>query len=190
LAMQNSVEPRDMGVATSATTFFRQVGGSLGTAIFLSILFSNAASKIPGEYVKAGKTPAFQAAAAAHPDQLKLLTGGGSLNDTSFLQHINGTLAHPFLVGFSDSMDVVFLVGGIVLIAAVVFSIRMKEVPLRTQSGLQAAQAARDAASKSAAGDGDAEMSEPVSRLGEGMPGAGMAIDEEYRDAHPGTGKR
>jgi EmrB/QacA subfamily drug resistance transporter len=182
LAMQNSVEPRDMGVATSATTFFRQVGGSLGTAIFLSILFSNAASKIPAEYAKAAKTPSFQSAAAAHPDQLKLLTGGGSLNDTSFLQHINSTLAHPFLVGFSNSMDVVFLVGGIVLIAAVVMSAQMKEVPLRTQSGLQAAQSAREAAAAKAAGG---EGPEPVSRLGEGMPGAGLVIDEEYREAHP-----
>jgi EmrB/QacA subfamily drug resistance transporter len=182
LAMQNSVEPRDMGVATSATTFFRQVGGSLGTAIFLSILFSNAAAKIPAEYAKAAKTPTFRTAAAAHPDQLRMLTGGGSLNDTSFLQHINSTLAHPFLVGFSDSMDVVFLVGGIVLIGAVVMSAKMKEVPLRTQSGLQAAQAARTAAAAKAS---EAEGPEPVSRLGEGMPGAGLAIDEEYRESRP-----
>ncbi|MGN6608095.1 MAG: MDR family MFS transporter, partial [Jatrophihabitans sp.] len=42
LAMQNAVEPRDMGVATSSVTFFRQVGGTLGTAVFLSILFTSA----------------------------------------------------------------------------------------------------------------------------------------------------
>ncbi|GAA4664605.1 MDR family MFS transporter [Frondihabitans cladoniiphilus] len=40
LASQNSVEPRDMGVATSSSTFFRQIGGTLGTAILLSVLFS------------------------------------------------------------------------------------------------------------------------------------------------------
>ncbi|MCU1527221.1 MAG: transporter permease [Frondihabitans sp.] len=40
LASQNSVEPRDMGVATSSATFFRQIGGTLGTAILLSVLFS------------------------------------------------------------------------------------------------------------------------------------------------------
>src|SRR3954452_18467256 len=49
LAMQNSVDPRDMGVATSAVTFFRQVGGTLGTAVFLSILFTRAATNIPRE---------------------------------------------------------------------------------------------------------------------------------------------
>ena len=52
LAMQNAVPPRDMGVATSSATFFRQMGGTLGTAVFLSILFSRGAEQdrraIPG----------------------------------------------------------------------------------------------------------------------------------------------
>ncbi len=40
MASQNSVAAPDMGVATSAATFFRQIGGTLGTAIMLSILFT------------------------------------------------------------------------------------------------------------------------------------------------------
>ena len=40
LASQNSVQPKDMGVATSSATFFRQIGGTLGTAVLLSVLFS------------------------------------------------------------------------------------------------------------------------------------------------------
>ncbi|MDP5226564.1 MULTISPECIES: MDR family MFS transporter [Arthrobacter] len=40
LASQNSVEPRDMGVATSSATFFRQIGGTMGTAVLLSVLFA------------------------------------------------------------------------------------------------------------------------------------------------------
>jgi EmrB/QacA subfamily drug resistance transporter len=143
LAMQNAVDPRDMGVATSAVTFFRQVGGSLGTAIFLSILFSTAASNIPKEYAKALHTPAFQEAVRAHPDQLKAISGGGgSLNDTSFLTHLAQPIAHPFLVGFSGAMDVVFMVGAGVLVIAVVLSLMLKEVPLRTMSGMEAARAA------------------------------------------------
>jgi hypothetical protein len=39
-ASHNSVEPRDKGVATAASTFFRQIGGTLGTAVLLSVLFS------------------------------------------------------------------------------------------------------------------------------------------------------
>jgi len=40
IASQNSVGLRDMGVATSASTFFRQIGGTLGTAVMLSLLFT------------------------------------------------------------------------------------------------------------------------------------------------------
>ena len=40
LATQGAVQPQDMGVATSAATFFRQIGGTLGTAVLLSVLFS------------------------------------------------------------------------------------------------------------------------------------------------------
>lgn len=40
IASQNSVGLKDMGVATSASTFFRQIGGTLGTAVMLSVLFT------------------------------------------------------------------------------------------------------------------------------------------------------
>ena len=142
LAMQNAADPRDMGVATSAVTFFRQVGGSLGTAIFLSILFTTAGSSIATAYADAATTDEFRQAAAAHPNQLALLKGGGSLNDTSFVHSLDPVLAHPFKVGFSNAMDTVFLVGAIVMVAAVVLSVSLKEVPLRSMSGQQARAAA------------------------------------------------
>ena len=37
-ASQNAVPPGDMRVASSSATFFRQIGGTLGTAIMLSVL--------------------------------------------------------------------------------------------------------------------------------------------------------
>nr|WP_083527698.1 MDR family MFS transporter [Curtobacterium ammoniigenes] len=40
LATQAAVAPKDMGVATSSSTFFRQIGGTMGTAVLLSVLFS------------------------------------------------------------------------------------------------------------------------------------------------------
>jgi len=40
IASQNAVEAHQMGVATSASTFFRQIGGTLGVAVLLSVLFS------------------------------------------------------------------------------------------------------------------------------------------------------
>ena len=46
IASQNSVGLRDMGVATSASTFFRQIGGTLGTAVLISLLFTVMPSNI------------------------------------------------------------------------------------------------------------------------------------------------
>jgi EmrB/QacA subfamily drug resistance transporter len=40
IASQNSVGPRDIGVATSSSTFFRQIGGTLGVAVIFSVVFS------------------------------------------------------------------------------------------------------------------------------------------------------
>ena len=54
LASQNSVQPKDMGVATSASTFFRQIGGTLGTAVLLSVLFSS----LPGNILTATENKA------------------------------------------------------------------------------------------------------------------------------------
>ncbi|MFJ6653380.1 MDR family MFS transporter [Microbacterium sp. NPDC091313] len=50
IASQNSVGLRDMGVATSSSTFFRQIGGTLGTAVLLSLLFALMPSNIIGSF--------------------------------------------------------------------------------------------------------------------------------------------
>lgn len=133
LAMQNAVDPRDMGVATSSVTFFRQVGGSLGTAIFLSILFAQAAKNIPQQIASSGVDPRVYA--------------GIDLNDTSGLSRLSPTQKQPYLVGFSDAMDTVFLVGALALIIAFVLSLLLKEIPLRNLSGQDARRAAEAAAS-------------------------------------------
>ncbi|MFG2424950.1 MDR family MFS transporter [Streptomyces sp. NPDC048448] len=137
LAMQNAVPPRDIGVATSSTTFFRQMGGTAGVAVFLSIVYSVVGGKISDAFADARGTAAFQAAAQAHPDQLKTLTSAssgsaGTLNDTSFLSHLDPVLAHPFKVGFTNAVTVAFLVGAVVLVGAFVLAFFIKEVPLRT----------------------------------------------------------
>ncbi|MEU1501737.1 MDR family MFS transporter [Streptomyces sp. NPDC005732] len=137
LAMQNAVPPRDIGVATSSTTFFRQMGGTAGVAVFLSIVYSVVGDKISEAFADARGTAAFQAAAQAHPDQVKTLTSAasgsvGTLNDTSFLSHLDPVLAHPFKVGFTNAVTVAFLVGAAVLVFAFVLAFFIKEVPLRT----------------------------------------------------------
>ena len=136
LAMQNAVPVRDMGVATSSVTFFRQMGGALGTAVFLSILFSAAPSKIAERFQAAGVRPP---------------TGSVDLNDTSNLKRLPSAVREPILAGFSDAMSVVFLVGACVLVIAFVLSIMMKEVPLRQMSGIEQARADAAAAAAAAA---------------------------------------
>jgi EmrB/QacA subfamily drug resistance transporter len=163
LAMQNSVEPRDMGVATSAVTFFRQVGGSLGTAIFLSILFTQAAGNIPRELAKSG---------AQVPKGSSF-----NLNDTSGLGKLPQQVRHPILVGFSDAMDTVFLAGAIVLVLAVILSILLPEIPLRTMSGQQARAAAADGPAPDAV---DLSLSTPI----DAQPG-GAAVDSGQSRAKP-----
>ena len=140
LAMQNSVPAKDMGVASASSSFFRSVGGTLGTAIFLSILFSAAGTKIGQQYATAATDPAYLAAARAHPGQVASLHQhlSGGLDDTSFLNGLAKPLAHPFFVGFSSAGDVVFAVTAVLLLVAVVLSACLKEVPLRQVSGNQA----------------------------------------------------
>ncbi|WP_328460562.1 MDR family MFS transporter [Streptomyces sp. NBC_00448] len=154
LAMQNAVPAKDMGVASASSTFFRSIGGTLGTAIFLSVLFSQAGTKIAHEYTKAATDPAFIAAGKAHPDQLAALHQhlGGGLDDTSFLNGLAKPLSHPFFAGFSAAGDVVFAIVAVLLLAAIVLSTRLKEVPLRMVSGNQARTEAETAATASAAG--------------------------------------
>lgn len=48
MAVQASVEAHEIGVATSSATFFRQIGGTLGTAIMLSLLFGILPTNISG----------------------------------------------------------------------------------------------------------------------------------------------
>jgi EmrB/QacA subfamily drug resistance transporter len=171
LAMQNAVHPRDIGVATSSGTFFRQMGGTLGTAVFLSILFSSAPHKISAAYAKAQSDPAFKAASEAHPDQVRLIAGGsGSLNNTSFLQTVDKVLTHPFLVGFSQAMDLVFLIGGMVLAVAVVLSFMLKEIPLRRLSGIEAARA-EEASSRAE------ELAEAAARSAPGGPEVPASVE-------------
>ncbi|MCL2584195.1 MAG: MFS transporter [Streptosporangiales bacterium] len=143
LAMQNSVPAKDMGVASSGSTFFRSMGGTLGTAIFLSILFSEAGTKIGKQYAAAAHSPSFLASAQAHPAQAASLRGNmaGALNNTSFLSSLPRPLSHPFFVGFSGAGDVVFAVVACLLVIAIILSACLKEVPLRLVSGNQARQA-------------------------------------------------
>jgi EmrB/QacA subfamily drug resistance transporter len=142
LATQNAVSPREIGVATSSVTFFRQMGGTLGTAVFLSILLTNLPGKIASAFGAVRNTPEFAAALAAHPDQAATLqnaTGGNTdLNDTSFISRLDPVLGHPFKVGFADSTSVVFLIGTAVMIVGLIVVLFLPEIALADRSASEA----------------------------------------------------
>ncbi|WP_309107453.1 MDR family MFS transporter [Arthrobacter sp.] len=120
LAMQVSVPPKDMGVGTSSAAFFRSMGGAVGTAVFISMLFSMAADRIASGMKAAMQNPDYLAvlndpAVAADPANAKLYeffkqgATNDSLNDTSWLHTANATLTRPITEGFAQSIDIVML---------------------------------------------------------------------------------
>jgi EmrB/QacA subfamily drug resistance transporter len=144
IAAQNSVGAKDIGVATSSSTFFRQMGGTAGVAVFLSILFSTLADKGSwiGEQIKAAITanPALMT-----QSQNKVLgeAGPGGLSalvakDSSFLQTISPEISKPILQAFTEAGNVVFWSAAGVITVAFVLSFFVKEIPLRKTSGVAA----------------------------------------------------
>jgi EmrB/QacA subfamily drug resistance transporter len=179
-AVQNAVSPREIGTATGAVTFFRSMGGTLGTAVFLSVLFNVLPGNIRDAFASAQRTPEFQAALRADPAQQELLrhaTSGDALNDTSFLNRLADVIAHPFKVGFSDSVHVVYLIAFAVMLVGLVVVFFLPELPLAQRSAQQAR--AEDAL--------QAEMSAGVPGPGSG-PQTGSK-PAGYEQSAPRTGK-
>lgn len=170
LASQNSVGPRDIGVATSSSTFFRQIGGTLGTAVLFSVLFSRLSTTIPESFQDKTLAAAQQKALAdpsvlADPNNSSLIallkkaaSGdtsalGNALNgDTSFLNKAALALKAPFLDGFANATVTVFTISLVVVAVAFVLSFFLRPAPLRTRSALDEAahQDATDAAASDA----------------------------------------
>ncbi len=124
LAMQVSVPPKDMGVGTSSAAFFRSMGGAVGTAVFISMLFSLAADKIATGMKDAAQNPDYlkvlnDPAVAADPANAKLYeffkngASNDSLNDTSWLHTANAALTRPITEGFAQSIDAVMLTAAV-----------------------------------------------------------------------------
>ena len=178
LAVQNAVSPRDIGVATSSATFTRQIGGTLGTAVFLSILFSAVPDRIAAALRTVAPTPEFQAALndpqsptgnpQANTDFIQSLqqpqSGGvgtvNPLSDSSFIQQLDPRLAKPFLIGFSEAMDLVFLIGSAVMVIAFVVVWFLPHVELSSGSAYES-RGKQDAADAAAA---EAKVAPPDQR--------------------------
>ncbi|MFF5860134.1 MDR family MFS transporter [Streptomyces sp. NPDC012751] len=126
LALQNTSAKEDMGVSSAAFSFFRGIGGAAGTALFLSMMFSLAGSRIEAAVGRAGRDAGFRAALAdpavvADPANRPILDtvrgqAGINLDDTSFLLGADPRLAAPVVRGIGDAMSTVFLAGGCVML--------------------------------------------------------------------------
>ncbi|MFD3702284.1 MFS transporter [Nocardia sp. NPDC058658] len=119
IAAQNAVGRTEMGVSTAAATFFRQLGGTLGVAVFLTVLFD----RLPGSILRA-----FGGTLPAGFDEARL---DGLLRDTSGIATLPDELRIPILEGFTNSMHTVFLLAADLAIVACLVLVFMKEIPLQ-----------------------------------------------------------
>ncbi|AYF77380.1 MFS transporter [Nocardia yunnanensis] len=119
IAAQNAGPRTDMGVSTASATFFRQMGGTLGVAVFLTILFNLLPRKIVAAF--GGELPpGFDAA------QL-----GRIQSNTGDIAALPEQLRIPILTGFTHAMGGVFFTAAAVAVAAAVVLAFMKEIPLQ-----------------------------------------------------------
>lgn len=110
LATQNAVPITELGIATSAVTFFRSMGGAIGTAIFGALFNAGLASRLDGPTVVIGEGSGFTPSSVADlpPDQ-----------------------AQRLVAAFSDSLTTVFLYAAIAVVAAFAITTLLREEPLR-----------------------------------------------------------
>jgi DNA-binding MarR family transcriptional regulator len=111
LVTQNAVDYRDLGVATSSATLFRQVGGSIGVAAFGAIFSNRLATEL------ARLPAAAQVPAEANP---------------AVVRGLPAAVHAPYVAGFAASLQPVFLVAAAVALAAFALAWFLPEAPLRT----------------------------------------------------------
>ncbi|MEU5295001.1 MFS transporter [Streptomyces umbrinus] len=112
LAVQNSVEPHDLGTATSANNYFRQIGGSVGAAIF-GTLFADRLADSLAERLPTG---------AGLPDPESI---------TPQLVHaLPAELRDGYIAAYADAMPRIFLYLVPVLVLGLLVAFFLKEKPL------------------------------------------------------------
>ncbi|MER6128909.1 MFS transporter [Streptomyces sp. NPDC001795] len=114
LAVQNSVRPADLGAATSANNYFRQIGGSVGAAVF-GTLFANRLSD-----ALASRLPARAGARLPDPESI-----------TPQLVHaLPPALRDTYIAAYADAMPRIFLYLVPVLVLGLLIAVFLKEKPL------------------------------------------------------------
>ncbi|WP_086848301.1 MDR family MFS transporter [Amycolatopsis kentuckyensis] len=112
IAVQNTVDYADLGVATSGVTFLRSIGSSFGAAIFGTVYANQLTPKLAALPVPPGVDPrALQVPTALHA--------------------LPESVSAPVIRAYSDSLHVVFLAAAPVGLVAFALAFFLKEVPLR-----------------------------------------------------------
>ncbi|MFF4651019.1 MDR family MFS transporter [Streptomyces sp. NPDC001380] len=138
LVAQNSVEPKDMGVASSTATLFRTIGGSFGVALFGALFTDRVADTMRDSLGAAGGRAA---------DGTAQLT-------PSVLRTLPAAFQDAYHHAVSNGIHAVFLWGAAVSVLGIAAAVLLKEVPLRgagTESGAPAADGAEGAVPEPAA---------------------------------------
>ena len=156
LAVQNSVDYSDLGVATSGATLFRSIGGSVGTAILGSIFAS-----LLDSHLTAGLKANPQATAGLTPAQLSKVSS--ATGDPHVIHSFPPALHDVYINAFTSAIDRVFIVAACVSAVAFALSWILEERPLRTTAEASAGISESFAAPKPP--DSLAELSRALSVL-------------------------
>ncbi|MEQ4204549.1 MDR family MFS transporter [Actinopolymorpha sp. B9G3] len=119
LAVQNTSEVRDLGIATSSSTFFRSMGGAVGVALFGAILTSGVTASIPEVLARRG---------ARAPSEDSLSSHLGTPAEIGALPE---PLRTAIREGFTIGLDRIYLLAVPLVLLAFFALLAVKEVPLR-----------------------------------------------------------
>jgi EmrB/QacA subfamily drug resistance transporter len=128
LLAQNSVEQRDMGVASSTSTFTRSIGGAFGVAIFGAIFSAQLTAGL--DEVGAGASG---------------LAGGAGQIDPSTLGALPPSVLSGVLEAIAGATSSVFGWAAICAAAVFLLALALKAVPLRSDNDSPAAEANAEA---------------------------------------------
>jgi EmrB/QacA subfamily drug resistance transporter len=115
LVAQNSVEMKDMGVASSSTTLFRTLGSSFGVAI-MGALFNNRVQDVMSQ--RAGSLGS-------------KITEKSAQLDAKSLEKLPAVAREAYQHAVSAGVHSAFLLGSIVAVGALIAAVFVKEVTLR-----------------------------------------------------------
>jgi EmrB/QacA subfamily drug resistance transporter len=149
IVVQNAVPFRQLGVATSNLTFFRQIGGSIGLALLGTVFGNRFTEELQPQMISAGVpgqlVSQFAAASGGGGNASKLIEVGKD-QSASLLANVPAQfrpLVEPFvpniLTGLHQAMSLaistIFEIGMVTTVVALLVALVMHEIPLRTSHG-------------------------------------------------------